>query len=144
MYHYTESGLQNVWLANGYAKVKTRHGAGVSIRDVEGLHRTIGKRLAQKPRLTGAEFRFLRKEMGLSQSGIASLVGATEQTVSLWERRGSIPKSVDRLVRLIYLEHIGRNERVRDLIDRLNQQDQGTALERLTFSEQSGRWKEAA
>ena len=143
MYHYTESGLQNVWLSNGFRKMKTKHGTGVSIHDVEGLHRVIGRELANKPRLTGAELRFLRKEMEMSQSALASLVGTSEQNVSLWERRGKIPKTADRLVRLIYLEHVGNNPKVRELVDRLNQLDAREGR-RLTFSEQAGRWKSAA
>src|SRR3546814_6244956 len=68
MYHYTESGLRNVWLANGY-KIRNVGGEeAVAIHDVDELHRTIGRNLARKSRLTGAELRFLRKEMGLSQN----------------------------------------------------------------------------
>jgi DNA-binding transcriptional regulator YiaG len=143
MYHYTESGLQNIWLTSGFTVVKTKHGKGISIHDVDGLHRVIGKAIAHKPRLTGAELRFLRKEMQMPQSALALLVGTTEQNVSLWERRGRIPKPADRLVRMIYLEHIGNNPKVREIIDRLNEQD-SNGVERLTFSTQSGRWKEAA
>jgi putative transcriptional regulator len=144
MYHYTESGLQNVWLTSGFRKVRTKHGAGVTIRDVEGLHRMIGKALANKPKLTGSELRFLRKEMDMSQSALASLVGTSEQNVSLWERRGRMPKTADRLVRLIYLEHVGNNPKVRELVDRLNLLDDTRRSERLTFAEQAGRWKIAA
>lgn len=144
MYHYTESGLQNVWLSSGYTVVKTKHGKGVAIRDVEGLHRVIGKALARKPKLTGSELRFLRKEMEMSQSALAAMVGTSEQNVSLWERRGGIPRTADRLVRVIYLEHIGNNPKVRELIDRLNLQDREQKLERLTFSTHSGKWREAA
>lgn len=144
MYHYTESGLQNVWLSSGYTVVKTKHGKGVAIRDVEGLHHVIGKALARKPRLTGSELRFLRKEMEMSQSALAAVVGTSEQNVSLWERRGGIPRTAVRLVRFIYLEHIGNNPKVRELIDRLNLQDREQKLERLTFSTHSGRWREAA
>jgi putative transcriptional regulator len=144
MYHYTESGLQNVWLSSGYTVVKTKHGKGVAIRDVEGLHRVIGNALARKPKLTGSELRFLRKEMEMSQSALAAMVGTSEQNVSLWERRGGIPRTADRLVRVIYLEHIGNNPKVRELIDRLNLQDREQKLERLTFSTHSGKWREAA
>ena len=143
MYHYTESGLQDVWLTSGFTVVKTKHGKGVAIQDVEGLHRVIGKAIAHKPRLTGAELRFLRKEMQMPQSALALLVGTSEQNVSLWERRGRMPKTADRLVRVIYLEHIGNNPKIREIIDRLNEQDPGEA-ERLTFSSHSGRWREAA
>jgi putative transcriptional regulator len=144
MYHYTESGLQNVWLSSGYTVVKTKHGNGVAIHDVAGLHRVIGKALARKPKLTGSELRFLRKEMEMSQSALAAMVGTSEQNVSLWERRGGIPRTADRLVRLIYLEHMGNNPKVRELIDRLNLQDREQKLEKLTFSSHSGKWREAA
>ena len=143
MYHYTESGLQNIWLENGYVVRQTKYGKGVSINDVDGLHRSIGRSLAMKPHLTGCEFRFLRKEMGLSQSAMASLLGTSEQNISLWERRGRIPRTGDRLVRLIYLEHIGNNAKIRELIDRLNTLDQ-QKVDRLYFAERAGKWKEAA
>jgi DNA-binding transcriptional regulator YiaG len=143
-YHYTESGLQNIWLANGFTKQKTKYGEGVAIHDVDGLHRVIGKAIARKPKMTGAEMRFLRKELGLSQGALAALLGTTEQTVSLWERRGNIARAADRLVRLLYLEHIGSNPKVTELIERLAQQDVQETIERLTFKEHAGRWKEAA
>ena len=58
-YHYRESGLPNIWLANGFAMHKTEYGEGVSIDNVEGLHKVVGMDLAEcKPRLTGAEFRY--------------------------------------------------------------------------------------
>jgi len=38
MYHCTESGLQNVWLANGFKIKKTEGGKAVATMDAEGLH----------------------------------------------------------------------------------------------------------
>ena len=101
MYHYTESGLANVWLKNGYARKNTPYGEGVSIQDVEGLHKLIGALIAKRPKITGKELRFLRKEMEMSQSALAGLLGTSEQNISLWERRGNIPKVSDRLIKLI-------------------------------------------
>ncbi len=37
MYHYTESGLRNVYLKNGYTITKTEYGEAISIKDVAGL-----------------------------------------------------------------------------------------------------------
>lgn len=142
MYHYLESGLRNVWLKNGYVVKKTSYGDGVAINDVEGLHKAIGKALASRPRLTGAGLRFLRKEMEMSQRALAELVGSTEQNVSLWERRGRIPRASDRLIRLIYLERCDGNVAVINLIKRLNELD-ATAQEDLKF-EQKNEWREAA
>ena len=40
-YHYTESGLDTVYLLNGYEIVKSERGTGVRIQDVDGLHTAI-------------------------------------------------------------------------------------------------------
>jgi len=144
MYHYTESGLQNVWLKNGYVIHSTPYGKGVSIHDVAGLHRLIGCALARQPKLTGAQFRFLRKEMEMSQSALAALIGTSEQNISLWERRGRIPRASDRLIKVLYLEQISGNVKVRELIDRMNALD-NSAQEKLEFEQsKQQRWREAA
>jgi DNA-binding transcriptional regulator YiaG len=86
IHHYTESGLRNVWLANGYKVLKTAYGQGVSFGNLEGLHREIGRWLcAYRPRLAGAEFRFLRHELDLSQAALAARRGNDAQSVALWE-----------------------------------------------------------
>ena len=144
MYRYTESGLKNVWLTNGYTIKDTPYGKAVSIQDIEGLHRAIGSIIARRPKLTGPELRFLRKEMGMSQKGMADLVGTSEQTVSLWERRGAIPKAAERLIKLAYLETIakeGSNVKIKEIIDRLNASD-ATAHEMQMAKAKE--WKEAA
>ena len=143
MYHYTESGLQNVWLHNGYRRTRTAYGEGISIHDVPGLHRVIGRMLARRARLTGAGLRFLRKELGLSQKSLAVMVGTSEQNVSLWERRGRMPISADRLVRLVYLETIDGNVQVRTIMDQLQALDADDA-DRIELTEGRGGWKEAA
>jgi putative transcriptional regulator len=120
MYHYTESGLQNVYLENGVIERKTSHGPATSIPDVDGLNRVIGRALASKTHLTGAEFRYLRKELGLSQHGIADLIGSMEQTVALWERHGKVPKTASRMLRALYLETLDGSVKLRELIERDN------------------------
>src|SRR5688572_17046586 len=81
MYRYTESGLRNIWLVNGYVLKRTSYGKTVSIRDLEGLHRYIGSVIARQPGLSGPELRFLRKEMGMSQRALAEFVGTSEQNI---------------------------------------------------------------
>lgn len=139
-YHYTEGGLRNIWLANGYTVRKTKYGEGVSIHDVDGLHRAIAHAVANKPHLTGAEVRFLRKEMGMSQRGLGELLGVTDQAVALWEKKGRLPKTADRLLRLIYVEHEGGNVPVRATIQRINDIDQH-GDEQIIAEETKGRWK---
>jgi len=72
LYHYTESGLDNIYLEGGVSFHKTVYGKGVSIADTEGLHKAIGRWLIQLPKpLNGAELRFLRLEMETTQKDLA-------------------------------------------------------------------------
>ena len=121
MHHYTESGLRNVWLANGFKLHKTPHGKGIAFDNIEGLHREIGRWLcAFRPRLMGAEFRFLRHEMDLSQAALATLLGKDAQSVALWEKgKVKVPAWADRLLRALYREHVGENVKIRALIEKV-------------------------
>lgn len=108
MYHYTECGLDNIWLANGYEFVDLPSGKHLKIVDIEGLHRAIGRILTDsKKDLTGKDIRFLRQEMLLSQANLAKLFDVTEQTIHRWETdKSEIPKPAESLIRLLYREHI--------------------------------------
>ena len=43
MYHYTESGLDNVYLVNGFEFIPSPSGKSVVIQDIDGLHNAIGR-----------------------------------------------------------------------------------------------------
>lgn len=139
MYHYTESGLRNVWLENGVTQRKTAYGVATSIQDVDGLHKVIGRALAHKGHLTGTEFRFLRKELDLSQHRLADLIGTTEQTVALWEKHGKIPKTADRMLRAIYLETIDGNVKLKEMIERTANLDRRDD-EKMVFHDTDAGW----
>lgn len=143
MYHYTESGLQNIYLANGFKERKVAGGKAVAIIDVEGLHQAIGRSLARKGHLTGAEFRFLRKELDLSQTRFGALAGASEESVSLWERRGRVPKSAALFLQAIYLEAIDGDIEFRKLVEELAELDRAHQ-EKVIFEDTAAGWKEAA
>jgi putative transcriptional regulator len=126
-YHYTDSGLDNVYLLNGFKIHKTKYGRGVSIEDTAGLHRLIGRWLIDLPKpLNGAELRFLRLEMDLSQSRLAAIIGSSEQNVRRWEKaRGqAIQGPADRIVRALYNEYIGGDGSLHHMVDRLAKLDQ--------------------
>jgi putative transcriptional regulator len=145
MYHYRECGLRNVWLANGYEEHDTPYGSGVSIHDVEGLHKAIACGLIAKgAKLTGTELRFLRQEMGLSQAKLATMLGNEAQTVALWEKRGGQPKIADRFIRAIYREQNEGNAHIREMIDRLVDADLEETNAKITLLQGSGGWKLAA
>jgi putative transcriptional regulator len=144
MHQYRESGLDNVYLANGYRVHKTAYGEGLSIHNTEGLHKAIGRWLIALPKpLNGAELRFLRLEMEATQKHLAGILGTTEQTLRLWEKhRGkAIPGPADRLLRAFYDEYIGGDGTVRRMVERLATLDQ---LERAQgcFKETGKSWKQ--
>ena len=71
--------------------------------------------------MTGKEFRFLRTLLGMSKIGIAGMLGVQEQSVSLWERTGKVPKAQDALHRLIANERLVKgNVGIAEVIDRIN------------------------
>jgi len=143
MHRYTECGLPNVRLSNGYTVHKTAQGKGVAIENVAGLHVVIGKTLATKSRLTGAELRFLRKEMDWSQRALAAFVGTSEQNVSLWERHGKVPAAAARLVQLVYMEHVDGNVSIRSAVEKVAEIDRRIA-ESMMFEQRGQRWMKAA
>lgn len=121
MYGYDDAGLRNVWLANGYTVRKTRYGKAVAIENVDGLTRAICRALASKPgRLTGAEFRYLRLHLGLSQKALGKAFGNTEQAIALWEKKGRIPLWADKHLRLLVIAKEDGNEPLGRALERLD------------------------
>lgn len=71
MYHYTESGLSNVYLKNGFTVEEVDGETYSSIDDIDGLHQAIAEIVvdSKKP-LTNEEFKFLRIELNVSQKSV--------------------------------------------------------------------------
>ena len=106
MYQYLGCGLSNVFLESGYETVKTRYGVGVVIHNLPGLHAAIAGAIVANPSpMVGAEFRFLRQELELSQAALAGLLGRDEQTLARWEKgKVTMDPLADRLMRCLYQE----------------------------------------
>lgn len=105
MFEYTGSGLEGIFLKNGYTFVESPYGKGVTIEDLEGLHRAISADIIrQHSPMTGHQFRFLRKEQGLVQAELAALLRVDVQTVARWEKLGAeaIPGPSDFAMRAFY------------------------------------------
>lgn len=120
-FHYTASGLPDVWLLNGFKVEHTPHGPGVRIKDADALHAALAQGIATgRHPMTAAELRFLRKHMALSQDGLARMLGCSDQTVARWEKgRTEIDPSAERLVRLLVLDFLGQEPQVRAALDEL-------------------------
>jgi putative transcriptional regulator len=117
--HYKSCGLDNIYLGGGFMRHQTRYGNGVSIDDIEGLHRAIGRTLVAEDRpLTGKEIRFLRKEMKYTQERLAELVKVSDQAVARWEKgENEIPGSAEIVIRALYRQHIGDSVNVRKMAE---------------------------
>lgn len=120
MHHFTDGGLQNVWLVNGYTVHSTPYGPAVSIHDMDGLARAICLALTQKHGvLSGKEVRYIRQAgMTLSQPALGSLLGVDGQTIARWEKTGHVPKWADKFLRVIYTAHANGDEPVRKAVER--------------------------
>ena len=123
MFHYASCGLRNIWLRNGFVVKETTYGKADAIHDVEGLHRAIGLQLAsRRPRLSGAEVHFLRKELDMSQAHLAKLLGTSENSLRGWEKhRTNITKPGERFLRTLYCEHVAGDGTIRELVEPLSQ-----------------------
>jgi len=121
MYHYTDGGLRNIWLANGYERVETPYGKALTIQDLPGLTRAICKALIRKnSKLTGAEFRYLRQAMLMSQASLGRTLGRTDQAIAGWEKNSKVPKFADQMLRVVYAAHADGNEQVKNIIHAMN------------------------
>lgn len=118
--HYTACGLDDVYLLNGFTVEETDYGRGIAVDDVAGLHVAIGLHLVlHRKALSPKEFRFLRKQLDLTQDELAAQLGVTGQTVARWEKgETEVSGPADRLLRLFYvLSLVPRKQRVRLLKD---------------------------
>ena len=120
-YHYTESGLDDVYLANGYDFVETEAGTSVRIHDIDGLHDAIARFLiCERKVLSGMEIRFLRHEMLMSQNTLAHILDVTEQTVRRWEQdKQPIPRSADAILRKLYFERDSDTSKLTEILQRI-------------------------
>ncbi len=142
-YHFTDGGLRNVWLVNGFTAHKTAYGEAVSIDDIDGLTKTICSTLVRKSGyLTGAEFRYLRLHLEMSQKSLGSMFGYSEQSVANWEKKGKVPKLADHHLRVLWTaKH--ENTTVKHLVERLNTVER-LVSQRIVLKDTRAGWKAQA
>lgn len=143
--HYTDCGLDNIYLLNGYEIVDTPYGEGISVKNVDGLREAIAWYLAtRKKLLEGKEIRFLRKQLDLTQSELGRALGVDVQTVARWEKgENNISGPAERLLRALYVEHTNGTLKVHDLLNMLDELD-ALLNPRQIFESVDDTWKAAA
>ena len=107
-YHYSESGLDTIFLRNGVSIERTPYGDMVTIQNLNALHMAIGLHIIEEPnQMSGSEFRFLRKQMELTQKALARGMNVTDQTIANYEKDNTAERGpANALMRLRYLLHV--------------------------------------
>jgi DNA-binding transcriptional regulator YiaG len=151
MYHYRESGLDYIWLGNGFELIDRPDGQTVRIKQMNELHRAIARHIVTQPgKLRGMEVRFLRSMLRLSQDGLARALGQTRPSVARWEAEPgrSIPGASDHALRMFYTLKVEGHEMANRLVDLLTELDElqnGRPHERrMEFRDPGEGWKAAA
>lgn len=114
MLHYTDGGLKNIWLKNGFEVRDTPHGEGVAIHDIDELTKTICLALINKSSLlTGDEFRYIRNgAMLLSQADLALKMGVDALTINRWEGGEKVSRVADEAIRALFRKYISSDRSV--------------------------------
>ncbi|WP_281546223.1 helix-turn-helix transcriptional regulator [Grimontia sp. SpTr1] len=144
MYHYTECGLDNVYLQSGFEVEEYEGEEYISFEDFEGLHQAIAHAITDKPSgLTGDEFKFLRKELNQSRRILGELVGLDQQTIGRWENGDSpIPKWADAYIRQLYLESIEESSSLSLMLQSLAEKEAEEAMKDMFFDLEDCHWVE--
>lgn len=145
LYQYTMCGLDDIYLAGGYDRVKSDYGSGVVIHNMDDLHRAIGHFLVTtKKALNGKEIRFLRHQMDLTQAQLGDILRVTDQTIARWEKgEVPIPGPEDLLLRAVCLGHLSKCVDVRALAESLRSVD-ASPSDKLLFAPGKQGWHAVA
>ncbi|MBX2834753.1 MAG: helix-turn-helix domain-containing protein [Micavibrio sp.] len=148
MYHYTESGLDNIWLVNGFKEHKNKYGKGISIDNADDLHKAIGCSIAKgASKIKPQEFKFLRVQIELSQKNLGALMGVDAQTIARWEKgqsKDGIPGPAEKLIRHYYLEKLEGHSDIAKICEHLAELDEREHAKKRKFEDVEGDWRIAS
>lgn len=107
-HHYTECGLMNVFISGIEVQTDDDGDEVIIVPAVNELHHVIAAGIISHAKgITGEELRFLRTEMGLTQSELSSVVNRDKQTIGRWERGDvEIDSASETLIRKLAIEKL--------------------------------------
>jgi len=111
LYHYRECGLDNVYLT-GIAPENDDAGETIiTIPYINKLLRAIAEGIvSHKKGISGAELRYLRTGMELTQAEFAVIMQKDKQTIGRWERGETpIDSASEAVIRRLAIEKLGLN-----------------------------------
>lgn len=141
MYHYSECGLSNIYLKNGFSIDNVDGEEYTTIEDINGLHCTIAQIIVEQERpLTNEEFKFLRMELNMSQKLLGKKLGVSEQTIARYEKKQSdVPRTTDVALRALYMESQNKSNPVSYFLDLLCDAEAAAAAD-LLLEEVQQKW----
>jgi len=149
-FHYTDCGLDYVYLTSGYTIHETDQGTGVSLKNARQLHERLALDIVSRPYpLRGQEVRFLRAMLTVSQESLARVLQQRRGSVARWEAEPNknIPGAADSALRMFYALKTGEHETAAKLVDLLQELDElqhGVHELRDIQLENDGDWTRAA
>jgi DNA-binding transcriptional regulator YiaG len=82
-HHMTGVGLSNVYLRNGFTVEDSDGDETISYENLTGLYFEISRAIASTPfTMRAEEFRFMRKQLQMSQADIAVLFDKSDQAIA--------------------------------------------------------------
>lgn len=139
--HYTACGLDNVYLASGYQEIVIGGQRGVSVRDVDDLHKCIAGALIRKKLLTGREIRFLRKLLDLTQRELGDFLRVSDQSIARYEKdQTPLDGPADDMLRLLVRAHVSGCLNVREELEAFRQSDDAPDG-RITIRREHDEWR---
>jgi DNA-binding transcriptional regulator YiaG len=108
IYHYKECGLDNVFIEGIDVCIDDDGDEVITISAVNELHCAIALGIiSHEHGMSGDELRFLRTEMGYTQSELAVLVHHDKQSIGRWERgEYDIDSSAETIIRRLAIEKL--------------------------------------
>lgn len=152
-YHYTECGLNNIYLINGFEIIKTEDGGEeVYIHDIHGLHKIIGRTLVfKRGLLAGNEIKFIRTTLDLSQKRLGELLGLDYQTILGWEKNKSpISKTADHFLKMIFFSYTNKEQdctiydKINEIADIDAKEAEAGEMDKIELKEVDDEWRLAA
>jgi DNA-binding transcriptional regulator YiaG len=108
-YRYADSGLDNVMIEGVNFLTDDAGEECVIIPNINGLHKAIAHGIVhRRSSMNGSELRFLRTEMGMTQSELAIPLHREALAVSRWERGEiQIDGNAETVLRLLAIQKLG-------------------------------------
>lgn len=107
-YHYTECGLDNVFIC-GIKRHVDDHGEQIlHISAINNLHKVIACGIVESSAgISGKELRFLRTMMGMTQEQLGGYVHHDAQSIARWEKgKSKIQETSDMIIRMLAVEKL--------------------------------------